>query len=95
MLDLDDYTKTEKRKKHSHPLLVLPAFDEGWVGGNVGDGVGGVPVPQVEPHLEIADHHAHHGEEVGHQEEEDVVPGELRLVLHNSGGGCWASLRII
>ena len=42
--------------------------------GHVGDGGGGVSVPQVESHLEIAEHHAHHGEEVGHQEQHDVIP---------------------
>ena len=44
------------------------------MGGHAGDGGGGVPLPQVDSHLEVAEHHAHHGEEVGHQEQHDVVP---------------------
>ena len=68
------YKVMETKHSHSHPLLVLPALDECRVGGHAGDGGGGVAVPQVESHLEVAEHHAHHGEEVGHQEQDDVVP---------------------
>ena len=72
----------------SLPLLVLSALDEGRVGGHAGDGGGGVPVPQVESHLEIAEHHADHGEEVGHQEQHDVVPA-VRPSVFTSAGGWW------
>ena len=35
----------------------------------------GVAPPQVDPHLEVAEHHPQHREQIRHKEEDDVVPG--------------------
>ena len=48
--------------------------------GGGGHGDVGVRPPEVDPHLEVADDHAEHGQEVGHQEKHDVVPSAIRHV---------------
>ena len=48
--------------------------------GGGGHGDVGVRPPEVDPHLEVADDHAEHGQEVGYQEEHDVVPSAIRYV---------------
>ena len=44
------------------------------MGGHVGDVGVLISVPQVETHLEVAEHHPDHRQEVCDQEEQDVVP---------------------
>ena len=39
----------------------------------------GVAPPQVDPHLEVAEHHPDHRQEVCDQEEQDVVPAVWKV----------------
>ena len=57
----------------SYPLLIIPALCQGCLGHEQADG-GLVSSPQVAAHLDIAQAHAQHWEEVGQEEEYDIVP---------------------
>ena len=56
----------------TYSLFVLPAFNHCGVRWNGGHGLG-VPTPEVYPHLQVAEYHPHHWEQVGYQEEYQVV----------------------
>ena len=56
----------------THPLLILSALNHSWVLRNRANGLP-VPLPEVQPHLQVAEDHPHHGQQVGHQEEYQVV----------------------
>ena len=75
-------TKSAKMQKVSnnstHSLLVLSALDHGWVVGHVGGGGLLITPPEVDSHLEVADHHAEHGENVCDNEEDNIVPNNRR-----------------
>ena len=34
----------------------------------------GVTPPQVDSHLEVAEHHTQHRKQIGHKKEDDIVP---------------------
>ena len=64
----------DHHRKHGHdPLLVLPALVEGcWrYEDQLEDGL--VSPVEVETHLGVADGHPHGGEDVGGQEEAEIV----------------------
>ena len=67
----------------AYPFLVLSTLGHGWMCRDVACVCAGVCPPQVDPHLQVAHHHPHHGHEVGHQEEHDVVPldGNFKWIL--------------
>ena len=57
----------------THPLLVFPALVESCrrYEDQLEDGL--VPSVEVEPHLGVADAHTHRGEDVGGEEEAEIV----------------------
>ena len=57
----------------SYPLLIIPALGECSLWYQQADGRL-VPPPEVQPHLDIAQPHTKHGEQVGQQEEYNIVP---------------------